>query len=180
MVEVRPWCNDKCLPPKATAHRFESGNQPLQNKLRRVKLPTMTSLRPCKMWELCALGMTIIFYLIVFCNKVSSKEEKVDDMCCYHVTLSKFKHQIVKDTGGCYPLQFLFFINIIIFSNFTLSITLWILTPTFQFYPLYLTNIFYLTHLTYIFNYLKAITCTFSNLSLQFHVLNLSWHILFF
>ena len=41
---------------------------------------------------------------------------------CYHVTLSKFKHQIVKNTGGCYPLQFLLFITIVLF---------------FQFYPFY-------------------------------------------
>ena len=35
----------------------------------------------------------------------------------------------------------------------------------FKFYPLHLTNICYLTHLTNKLHYLKAISCTFSNLS---------------
>jgi len=41
ILEVGPWCNGKCLSPKATSCKLKFENQPLQTKFG-VRLPTMT------------------------------------------------------------------------------------------------------------------------------------------
>ena len=79
-LEVGPWCNGKCLPPKLMSHMFKSRNQHLPQKKNAGKPAYQSPLTNPTKWVFCALGTTLLvinviqhtsaifFYLMEFRN----------------------------------------------------------------------------------------------------------------